>query len=122
MVEASQLIEDGDDLVALVVFLTIGGMLIAGVLGLNLLGGVILILGFAVVLPLVGVFGDRLVEQLGEDAPRVDPLDELRGEYARGEIDHEEFERRVERLLETEDVEPGGPEATLDRELEREPE
>lgn len=35
-----------------------------------------------------------------ESAP--DPLDELRGRYARGELSEEEFERRVEALLETE--------------------
>jgi uncharacterized membrane protein len=41
------------------------------------------------------------------------PLATLRDRYARGEIDETEFERRVERLLETEDIDlPAG--ATLD--------
>lgn len=34
-----------------------------------------------------------------------DPLEELQGQYSRGEIDEVEFERRVETLLETEDRE-----------------
>ncbi|MFB6131430.1 MAG: SHOCT domain-containing protein [Salinigranum sp.] len=34
------------------------------------------------------------------------PLAVLRGRYAHGEIDHGEFERRVDRLLETEDPRP----------------
>ncbi len=54
-----------------------------------------------------------------------DALDELRRRYARGEFSDEEFERRVERLLETESVadarkyterEPVQRERELDRE------
>ncbi|MFC5366437.1 SHOCT domain-containing protein [Salinirubrum litoreum] len=45
-----------------------------------------------------------------------DPLATLRDRYARGEIGEVEFERRLERLLETEDIElPPG--ATLDPEV-----
>ena len=72
---------------------------------------VIFAVGFAVVVPLVAL-------ALGEtDAPtgtepespsdRTDedetPLDRLKRRYAEGEISDEEFERRLERLLETED-------------------
>lgn len=50
-----------------------------------------------------------------------DPLSTLRDRYARGEIDEAEFERRVERLLETEDVDvPAGPTPDPDA-LERDP-
>ena len=35
------------------------------------------------------------------------PLELLRDRYARGEIDEEEFERRVERLVATEEIPPG---------------
>jgi hypothetical protein len=49
------------------------------------------------------------------DAP--DPLTILRERYARGEIDEAEFERRVERLLETESIEA----ARRRGEREREP-
>jgi hypothetical protein len=46
-------------------------------------------------------------------SPDDDPLATLRNRYARGEIDEVEFEQRLERLLETEDVDlPPG--ATLD--------
>ena len=41
-------------------------------------------------------------DRTDELAARSDALDELRSRYARGEIDEAEFERRVERLLETE--------------------
>lgn len=55
--------------------------------------------------------GDATAES-GE-SPDDDPLATLRNRYARGEIDDVEFERRLERLLETEDVElPPG--TTLD--------
>jgi len=40
----------------------------------------------------------------GESAP--DPLATLRERYASGEIDESEFERRLERLVATEDVPP----------------
>lgn len=38
----------------------------------------------------------------GDPGSAPDPLDELRGRYARGELNDEEFEHRVETLLETE--------------------
>lgn len=84
---------------------------------------VVWILGFAVVLPLVDIalgeaddtaetadplrtgdfdpFADRHERDSNADA--ADPLAELRRRYAEGEIDDLEFERRLERLLETED-------------------
>lgn len=46
--------------------------------------------------------------------PDEDPLETLRERYARGEVDDVEFERKLERLIETEDVEVP-PEVTLDR-------
>jgi len=58
--------------------------------------------------------------------PTDDPLATLRDRYARGEIDEAEFERRVERLLETEDIDVPA-DATLNSETidrtttEREP-
>lgn len=44
----------------------------------------------------------------GDDDPGRDPVAELRARYARGEVTHAEFERRLDRLLATEDevVEP----------------
>ncbi|MFC7176541.1 SHOCT domain-containing protein [Halosegnis marinus] len=66
------------------------------------------VIGFAVVLPLVSILlglddeeeePDDDVEE-GEDA-----LDALKRRYADGDLSDEEFERRLERLLETENRE-----------------
>jgi len=93
----------------------------SAVVGLTLLVGLALmavgvsnfwlvfVVGFAVVLPLSGAiagwYEDRTAASGSEsDDARTDALAELRRRYADGEIDEAEFERRVERLLETESV------------------
>jgi uncharacterized membrane protein len=72
------------------------------------------IFGFFVLIPLVALLGEDfpLVEAAdpgGESASSTatteDPLATLRERYATGEIGEEEFERRLERLLETEKLE-----------------
>jgi len=105
-----------------------------------------LIVGYAAVLPLVAIlFGDR--EEIREywdgsptlpgqtdseprsepadDETTADALDSLRERYARGELTDEQFERKLDRLLETETVEDAADhrEQTRrerNRELERE--
>ena len=74
------------------------------------------LLGMLVITPVVAfLFGDEddVAEWWGEadrssadadDSGRLDPLDELRSRYARGDISDDEFERHVERLLETESL------------------
>jgi uncharacterized membrane protein len=64
---------------------------------------VIFIVGFAGVLP-AAVKLAEWHESRSEAASGTenDPLESLRARYANGEIDEAEFERRVERLLETE--------------------
>ena len=71
------------------------------------------VVGWFLLTPLLFVFGDRLdvdgrlgrsssdsrITSSGESA---DPVEALRGRYARGEIDEAEFERRLDGLLETE--------------------
>ena len=57
-------------------------------------------------------------EQLDQGMP--DPLTALRDRYARGEIDEEAFERRVDALLETDPNEPASRVASRTRERETE--
>lgn len=47
---------------------------------------------------------ERMKEAMDEQGSSTDPVDELRERYARGEIDELELERRLDALLETEDV------------------
>ncbi|MFC6717312.1 SHOCT domain-containing protein [Natrialbaceae archaeon GCM10025810] len=78
------------------------------------LSGMIFVLGFFILLPLIWLLGDDfpLVEPEGaegvratDDRPRPNPVAELRDRYATGELTEAEFERRLERLLETEGLE-----------------
>lgn len=108
-------------------------MLILGAGFLTMFAGLdafwmIWVLGFAVLLPIVSILlgEDDEADDRGTDAGRTrrrapdadpereadedDPLATLRGRYARGEIDEETFERKLEALLETET-----PEGARDR-------
>ncbi|KDS90779.1 hypothetical protein FK85_10245 [Halorubrum saccharovorum] len=65
------------------------------------------ILGFFVLVPLVLLMGDDfpLVASEGSNGASADePLATLRERYATGEIGEEEFERKLDRLLETEEL------------------
>ena len=72
---------------------------------------VIFVIGYAVVLPLVAIaLGEdedhRRDRDERDDREQIEgepPLERLKRRYAEGEISDEEFERRLERLLETED-------------------
>lgn len=105
-----------------------------------------LLVGYVAVVPLVAIlFGDRedVAEYWDGDATlpgetddestseptdgetTADALESLRERYARGELTDEEFERKLDRLLETETVEDAieyrnQPERDRERELERE--
>jgi uncharacterized membrane protein len=72
------------------------------------------IFGFFVLIPLVALLGEDFPlveaadpggESVSSTATTEDPLATLRERYATGEIGEEEFERRLERLLETEKLE-----------------
>jgi uncharacterized membrane protein len=132
----------GDDhpLVGLTVFAILGAGFLALFAGVEWFW-MIWVFGFAVVLPSIGIVAEHVLD---DDAPaeesaasETDPLERLRERYATGELTEAEFERRVERLLETEDretarefarhddhgdsgTERGRGDVTPGRELERE--
>lgn len=107
-------------LVATLAVLTFGLTALAAVLGFGTLVPVIFVLGMFLLVPLVAILGDSLPMVYDEDEAKEEtvaidrhapdttsdgPLEELRTRYARGELTEQEFERRLERLLETEDME-----------------
>lgn len=61
------------------------------------------VVGFVVVLPLVALVFDT-DDADGAAPERDDPLLILRERYARGELTDEQFERKVDRLIETEEL------------------
>lgn len=96
-------------LMGIVAVFTFGLTSLTAVLGGGALVPAIFITGFFLILPLIGLLGDDfpLVEESDEapqPAPRQDPVETLRERYASGEITQAEFERRLEYLVETEDL------------------
>ncbi|PSP49882.1 hypothetical protein BRC60_05910 [Halobacteriales archaeon QH_1_68_42] len=93
----------------------------------------VFVIGFVAVLPAATKLAEWY-ESRSTDVNETEPEDDdeqasalatLRDRYASGEIDEAEFERRVERLLETEsvaDAEDAYGGATMDAEPEKEPE
>ena len=100
---------------------------------------IVLIIGYAVVLPLAGILfdedevseawtGDRETAEQTQSASGSSgtasdetPLESLRRRYAEGELTDEQFERKLDRLLETEtleDVEEYRERASSERERE----
>ena len=103
-------------LIGLIAILSFGFASLFAVLLPGVLGPLIpatFILGFFVLVPLVALLGEDfpLVEAAGpggepasSTATTEDPLATLRERYATGEIGEEEFERKLDRLLETEEL------------------
>jgi len=71
------------------------------VLGSFIVLALVAILGDS--LPFVAIGGEAAESSVADDA--TDPVERLQSRYARGEPSDEEFERRLERLVETESVE-----------------
>lgn len=99
-----------DEMLAIFVLLTLGAGFVAMVAGMPYFW-LIWVLGFAVVLPILGILfpEDEADSELAEDERdadvSTDPLISLRDQYARGDLTDEEFERKLDRLLETESPE-----------------
>ncbi|WP_135828043.1 SHOCT domain-containing protein [Halorussus halobius] len=81
---------------------------------------VVFVVGWFLLTPLVPIVGEELLPALGgssdggdSSAEPADPLAELRSRYARAEIGDAEFERQVEKLLATEEIEVD-PDAVFD--------
>ena len=96
---------------------------------------VALLIGYVVVVPLTELlYGDTDEEAadtddgdaaLSSDADNETPLERLRRRYAEGKLTDEQFERKLERLLETEaleDIEDSGAVREQERERQRETE
>ncbi|MFC7071158.1 SHOCT domain-containing protein [Halobaculum lipolyticum] len=65
---------------------------------------------------------DERVAEPPTDPDTRDALDTLRDRYARGELTDEQFERKLDRLLETESLEDVEDRKRRERDAEREPE
>ncbi|WP_415379711.1 SHOCT domain-containing protein [Halosimplex sp. TS25] len=113
---------------AVVAILTLPLGLLAGLFVSFEVAAVVFILGWFLLTPLIPIVGNEIWPALRErsgsadraaaDDDADDPLEELKARYARGEIDDVEFERRVERLVEVEDVDAsGGGSNASEREL-----
>jgi hypothetical protein len=90
--------------IALVLVVTLGLSALTAVLSLGALPAVVTIVGWFLVAPVLAIL--TYYEDDENDAGDADdPVATLRERYARGELTEAEFERRLDRLLETEDVE-----------------
>lgn len=109
--------------IALVLVVTLGLAALTAVLSLGALPAVITIVGWFLVAPVLAIltyYGDESDAPAGND----DPVATLRDRYARGELTESEFERRLDRLLETETadrsaVDDGNAVAAGERDRER---
>jgi uncharacterized membrane protein len=72
------------------------------------------VIGWFLLVPVLAIVGDVVFDRSANPETSVDPLETLRERYARGEMTEAEFERQVEQLLATEDLDPGDASAVED--------
>lgn len=112
------------EMLAIFVLLTLGAGFVAMVAGMPYFW-LIWVLGFAVVLPILGILSpeDEADSEPAEEERgayvSTDPLTSLRDQYARGNLTDEEFERKLDRLLETESSENAAESRELAKEKAR---
>ncbi len=101
---------ESESLVGLVAVGTLPAVALAGMFVGSTAAGVVAVVGWLLLVPMLAILADDEEFSFGEAASdsaaseSSEPLDELRSRYATGELTDAEFERRLERLLETEDV------------------
>lgn len=114
--------------VAITALAMLGLGLTAAIAEIEQLAALFFTVGLCVVVPLVFLLydSDEPDRETGERSPETaavedDPVEELRRRYAAGELSEAEFERKLDRLLETEDLaadESAHAASALERELE----
>ncbi|MFT4890091.1 MAG: hypothetical protein ACI9YT_001004 [Halobacteriales archaeon] len=72
------------------------------------------VIGWFLLVPVLAILGDALSTETPESTTDEDPLEVLRERYAKGAISESEFERQVERLLATEEIDVEDPSAVED--------
>jgi hypothetical protein len=124
--DSVEVLPEGATAVVAILVLTVG--ILASSMGLEW-AGLVFAVGFAGLVPLVAVLSKDGDEAAATDDRSSDPtvrdgqsrteaLETLRDRYARGELTHEEFERKLEALMETETPESAAK--RVERERERE--
>lgn len=103
-----------DVLVPLVAVVTLPVGVLLFVLGASRMALATFVIGWFLLVPVLAILGDTLSSRADDSATHDDPLEVLRERYARGEISEAEFERQVEHLLTTEDVDVGDASAVED--------
>ncbi|WP_394739274.1 SHOCT domain-containing protein [Natronococcus roseus] len=102
-----------EDLWLLLGIVTFALISIVGVIGLEAVAGLIAIVGWFLLVPVFLFWGEEIAALLFEEptaesltsaGPDRDAVEELKRRYTAGEIDNEEFERRLERLVGVEDA------------------
>jgi len=117
------MVEVPEELIGLIAVLTLPlGILAGWTVGFEA-AAVVFVVGWLALVPGLGILrewlgsDDDLAARAGAVTDDEDPLETLRERYARGEIGDEEFERRLEELVATEEG-PERPGRDRERELE----